>query len=83
MLWLFQRVFFGTLDNPENEKLTDCNAREVLYLMPLIILMFWIGLYPKPFLGRMEASVKKVVKMVNVAEVPQKAALGKMTKLEK
>ena len=83
MLWLFQRVFFGTLDNPENEKLTDCNAREVLYLMPLIILMFWIGLYPRPFLGRMEASVKKVVKMVNVAEVPQKAALGKMTKLEK
>lgn len=83
MLWLFQRVFFGTLDNPENEKLTDCNAREVLYLLPLIILMFWIGLYPKPFLGRMEASVKKVVKMVNVAEVPQKAALGKMTKLEK
>jgi NADH-quinone oxidoreductase subunit M len=83
MLWLFQRVFFGTLDNPENEKLTDCNAREVLYLLPLVILMFWIGLYPKPFLGRMEASVKKVVKMVNVAEVPQKAALGKMTKLEK
>ena len=83
MLWLFQRVFFGNLDNPENEKLTDCNAREVLYLMPLIILMFWIGLYPKPFLGRMEASVKKVVKMVNVAEAPQTPALGKMTKLEK
>ncbi len=83
MLWLFQRVFFGTLDNPENEKLTDCNAREVLYLLPLVILMFWIGLYPKPFLGRMEASVKKVVKMVNAAEVPQKAALGKLTKLEK
>ena len=83
MLWLFQRVFFGNLDNPENEKLTDCNAREVLYLMPLIILMFWIGLYPKPFLGRMEASVKKVVKMVNVTEAPQKAVLGKMTKLEK
>ncbi len=83
MLWLFQRVFFGNLDNPENEKLTDCNTREVLYLLPLIILMFWIGLYPKPFLGRMEASVKKVVKMVNAAEAPQKAALGKMTKLEK
>ncbi len=83
MLWLFQRVFFGNLDNPKNKELTDCNAREVLYLLPLVILMFWIGLYPKPFLGRMEASVKKVVKMVNVAEVPQKAALGKLTKLEK
>ena len=83
MLWLFQRVFFGNLDNPKNEKLTDCNAREVLYLLPLIVLMFWIGLYPKPFLGRMEASVKKVVKMVNVAAVPQKAVVGKMTKLER
>ncbi len=83
MLWLFQRVFFGTLDNPKNEKLTDCNAREVLYLLPLIVLMFWIGLYPKPFLGRMEASVKKVVKMVNAAQAPQTPVLGKMTKLEK
>ena len=71
MLWLFQRMFFGTLDNPENQKLTDCNSREILYMLPMIVLMFWIGLYPKPFLSRMEASVAKVVKMVNVASVPQ------------
>ena len=68
MLWLFQRMFFGELDNPENQKLTDCNRREILYMLPMIILMFWIGLYPRPFLARMEASVSKVVKMVNVAK---------------
>ena len=83
MLWLFQRVFFGSLDNPENERLTDCTKREVLYLLPLIVLMFWIGLYPKPFLGRMEASVKKVVKMANAAEAPRTAAADKTAKLEK
>ncbi|MDA1000367.1 MAG: NADH-quinone oxidoreductase subunit M, partial [bacterium] len=70
MLWLFQRMFFGELSNPENQKLTDCNRREVLYMLPMIALMFWIGLYPKPFLSRMEASVDKVVKMVNVAGSP-------------
>jgi NADH:ubiquinone oxidoreductase subunit 4 (subunit M) len=40
-------------------------------MLPMIVLMFWIGLYPRPFLARMEASVAKVVKMVNVAKAPQ------------
>ena len=80
MLWLFQRMFFGTLDNPENQKLTDCNRREILYMLPMIVLMFWIGLYPRPFLARMEASVSKVVKMVNVAEVPQNTKAAALPK---
>ena len=48
-LWLYQRMFFGTIDNPKNERLTDLNIREWAY-MPLMILSLWIGVYPKPFL---------------------------------
>ncbi|MEK6709301.1 MAG: NADH-quinone oxidoreductase subunit M [Nitrospinota bacterium] len=70
MLWLFQRMFFGAVDNPANQKLTDCNAREVIYMLPMLALMFWIGLYPRPFLARMEASVSQVVKMATVAQAP-------------
>ena len=46
MLWLFQRMMFGNLDKPENRNLTDLNVREIVYMMPIIFLMFWIGIYP-------------------------------------
>jgi NADH-quinone oxidoreductase subunit M len=57
MLWAFQRVMFGELDKPENTRITDANGREVAYMIPLVILMIWIGIYPKPYLRTMEASV--------------------------
>ena len=57
MLWLYQRTMFGVLENPKNKTLADCNVREMAYLIPILVLMFWIGLYPKPFLALMEQSV--------------------------
>ena len=65
MLWLFQRMMFGPLDKPENQNLTDMNRREIIYMVPLIIFMFWIGLYPKPFIQLMEPSVANLVQRVN------------------
>jgi NADH-quinone oxidoreductase subunit M len=64
MLWLYQRMFFGTIDNPKNENLTDLNGREWAYLMPLVILALWIGVYPKPFLSYIERPVNAVVRHV-------------------
>ena len=63
-LWLYQRMFFGTIDNPKNEKLTDLNGREWAYMTPLLILSLWIGVYPKPFIAFIEQPVNAVVKQV-------------------
>ena len=59
LLWLYQRVFFGTVTNPKNEKLHDLTPREVLTFVPLLVMAFWIGLYPKPFLQILEQPVNQ------------------------
>ena len=61
MLWMFQRVMFGTLDNPKNQDLKDLSLREIVVLVPIVVLIVWIGVYPKPFLSRMEKSVNHVL----------------------
>ena len=67
MLWLYQRVFFGELTNEKNKDLPDLNRREQWTLIPLVIVAFWIGLYPKPFLDRMAPTVDRVMARVEVA----------------
>ncbi len=69
MLWVFQRVMFGELDNPKNQKLLDLNAREITIMVPLLIMIFFMGLYPKPFIDKMDPAIKKLVAQVRVASV--------------
>jgi NADH-quinone oxidoreductase subunit M len=54
LLWALQRVIYNPLDKRENEKLLDLNARELAVLLPLLACIVWLGVYPKPFLERME-----------------------------
>ena len=63
-LWLYQRMFFGNIDNPKNQSLPDMKPREWLYMVPLMILSLWIGVYPKPFLEYIERPVNAVVNQV-------------------
>jgi len=70
MLWLYQRTMFGALENPKNAGLPDLNAREMTTLVPIVVMCFWIGLYPSPFLRRMEASVEHVLARVHGAQRP-------------
>src|SRR5712671_5298131 len=65
MLYLYQRTMFGKIENPKNERLLDMGQREFVTFAPLIVLALWIGLYPKPFLRRLESSVNHIVVRVN------------------
>jgi NADH-quinone oxidoreductase subunit M len=64
LLWLYQRVFFGTVTNPKNEKLHDLNAREIACFVPLIAMALWIGIYPKPFFQILEQPVNQIARNV-------------------
>ena len=76
MLWLYQRTMFGDVTNPKNDKLPDLTLREVWTFAPLLVLAVWIGLYPKPFLDRLETSVDKVMSRVNSDYTPRLAVAG-------
>ncbi|MBI4594756.1 MAG: NADH-quinone oxidoreductase subunit M [Candidatus Tectomicrobia bacterium] len=65
MLWMYQRVMFGKLDKPENQSLKDLSARELAYLIPIVAVIFWIGIYPQSFLRKMDASVSNFLKTMN------------------
>jgi NADH-quinone oxidoreductase subunit M len=65
MLWLYQRVAFGKITNPHNEHLADMNVREVAAALPLVALVFIIGLYPNAAFGIMHVSVANLIQHVN------------------
>ncbi len=66
LLWALQRIIYNRLDRPENEQLPDLSRRELVVLAPLLALILWIGLYPAPFLHRIEASAKALVEQVRM-----------------
>ncbi len=67
MLFLYQRTMFGPVDNPQNQTLVDLGAREWATFVPLLTLAVWIGLYPAPFLDRINLSVLKIAARVDPA----------------
>ncbi len=64
---MFQKLFLGPLDKEENKVLKDINWREIVTLVPLLIFIFWIGLYPKPFFTIMGPAVDKLVNIIQAA----------------
>jgi NADH-quinone oxidoreductase subunit M len=64
LLWALQRVIFNPLTNHENEKLTDLTPRELAVLVPLLACILWLGVYPQPFLRRMEPAARQLIEQV-------------------
>jgi NADH-quinone oxidoreductase subunit M len=67
ILKMFQNVFLGPITHEENRSLKDLTSLEVLVLIPLIILIFVIGLYPRPFFQLMGPTVDKLVSTLQAA----------------
>jgi NADH-quinone oxidoreductase subunit M len=76
LLWALQRMIFNRLDNPENESLTDLNRRELAVLLPLIVGIVWLGLFPGPVLRRMEPATQRFVEAVQPFAESTTARLG-------
>ena len=70
MLWLYQKIFFVSV-NPKIVGLPDMDIRETITLVPLILLVFWIGIYPNSFLSFMHASVQHLMERVNMGGVQE------------
>jgi len=66
MLWMFQRVMFQEITHEENKTLKDVNKREIIILIPIIVMIFWIGIYPNSFLRKMDASVNNLLKQAGI-----------------
>jgi NADH-quinone oxidoreductase subunit M len=74
MLWSVQRILFNPLANPQNRGLADVNFREASMLLPLCGLIVVMGLYPAPFLRRMEPSLTRLVEQVERGSALRTAA---------
>lgn len=64
LLITFQKVMYGTNDNPKNQQLQDLNKREWITFIPIVLFIVWIGVYPSTFLNISEKSTEKLVKKI-------------------
>jgi NADH-quinone oxidoreductase subunit M len=70
MLWMLQRVVFGTTTSEVNAKLSDLNWREAALVLPLLFLMFFMGVYPSPFLNRSRDAIEATRQRIAGPQAP-------------
>jgi NADH-quinone oxidoreductase subunit M len=69
MLWMYQRVMWGEVENERNKTLLDLVGREYAMLIPLLAAMLWMGIYSSYFLRPMDASVMKLINQTQTGQV--------------
>lgn len=67
MLYLYRRVVFGKMTKDDLKSILDLNGREILQFAPLVVLVFWMGIYPTSFIDPMSASVANLIENYNAA----------------
>ena len=82
LLWMYQRVMHGPIKNEKILSFKDMNSREIGYLVPIIVMMFWMGIYPNSFLRKMDTSVNHLLNRIHnranvFVEEKNKASLSK------
>src|SRR6266567_2634037 len=70
LLTALQRVIYNPLTDHENEKLTDLTPRELVVLVPLLVCILWVGIYPRPFLQRMEPAARALIDQMKPSAAP-------------
>ncbi len=69
LMWMFQRVFMGPLENEANKKLRDINRRELFIMLAFLLFIFWIGIYPSPYFNVMQSTVTGLLDNMSQAVV--------------
>jgi NADH-quinone oxidoreductase subunit M len=67
MLKMFEKIFLGPVNVEENKSLKDLSVREIITMVPLLVMIFWIGIYPKPFFDLINPAVEQLVQLVQSA----------------
>ncbi|MFQ5829912.1 MAG: NADH-quinone oxidoreductase subunit M [Candidatus Methylomirabilia bacterium] len=76
LLWMYKRVCFGQVRHDENRGLPDLSPREWVVLVPVLLFVVWIGVYPGTFTRPTEASVQALISQVKAKAEASQAALG-------
>jgi NADH-quinone oxidoreductase subunit M len=79
LLWALQRIIYHRLDNPENERMRDLNGRELAVMVPLLVGIVWLGLYPAPVLRRMEPAAQRYLQLAQPTRAVQPVAVSGST----
>ncbi len=77
MLWMVERVMFGEIKNPTGHSLPDLKTREIFIFLPLIVLIFWMGIYPKPFLDKMSRPIDQMLIQMQSSSMTSETGGGK------
>jgi NADH-quinone oxidoreductase subunit M len=69
MLWMYQRVMYGEVTHHANWQLNDMNGREIALMIPIVVLIFWIGIYPSTFLRKMDKSSMHLIEQMRTQRI--------------